>query len=190
MSPRESRCRENINEDSDCGGIKNAFLSSRSLAEESRVLAEVEEVTAQKYLDLGKEEEYKKHIDQAKGFREEQERHDQAKEGFKFFLKTLDECKEDWETIEALTNRIMNGESPLACILKDPKLKTCRLKPIRADECYDSEELRKGMLIESEHTDDPELQKIITKHHLEEFPQGYTDGLMELEDRLKREGTR
>lgn len=38
----------------------------------------------------------------------------------------------------------------------------------RPDSDYDAEQLKKGMAIEAEHCKDPEVQKFITKDHLDE----------------------
>ena len=39
---------------------------------------------------------------------------------------------------------------------------------------FDPEELKKGMKVESEHSDDPEVQRKIATDHLKEDPEYYT----------------
>jgi hypothetical protein len=56
----------------------------------------------------------------------------------------------------------------------------------RQDEDYDPEELRMGIEVEKEHTDDEELAKRITKDHLDEF-KDYYSRLKKMEDQAKKE---
>lgn len=60
----------------------------------------------------------------------------------------------------------------------------CFLKPIKRDNFYDKDQLAKGIEVEKEHTGNEDLAKIITKHHLNEFP-NYYDGLDLMEEALK-----
>lgn len=39
---------------------------------------------------------------------------------------------------------------------------------------YDPKQLKMGIEVEKEHTNDPEIAEIIAKHHLEEDPEYYT----------------
>lgn len=52
------------------------------------------------------------------------------------------------------------------------------------DEDFPMEQLLKGIKVEMEHTDDPDLAKEIATDHLEEFDD-YYDALAEMEDELK-----
>jgi len=61
--------------------------------------------------------------------------------------------------------------------------------PVKADSEYDAEQLAKGSEVEMEHTTNPEVAKIITKHHLNEFSNYYI-ALEKMEDRLKKEKNR
>ena len=54
------------------------------------------------------------------------------------------------------------------------------------DEKYDSKQLRMGMNVEMEHTNNREKAKEITKDHLEEFDNYYT-GLKKMEKGLEKE---
>jgi len=54
------------------------------------------------------------------------------------------------------------------------------------DEDLPMEQLLKGIKVEMEHTDDPDVAKEIASDHIEEFPDGdYYDALAEMEDELK-----
>ena len=52
------------------------------------------------------------------------------------------------------------------------------------DEKFNQEQLRKGIQIEFEHTEDPEIAKAIAKDHLSEFEKYYID-LEKMEELLK-----
>jgi hypothetical protein len=54
----------------------------------------------------------------------------------------------------------------------------------KKDTDFDSKELDMGVEVELEHTNDRELSKDISKDHLEEFPNYYTE-LKKMEDRLE-----
>ena len=59
-----------------------------------------------------------------------------------------------------------------------------RLRPVNPDETYDQEQLKKGIEVEKEHTFNPNLAKMITKHHLDEIDpkkSKYYDKLEKLE---------
>lgn len=56
----------------------------------------------------------------------------------------------------------------------------------RQDEDYDPEQLRMGIEVEKEHTEDEEIAKRIAKDHLDEFPDYYTR-LKKMEDQAKKE---
>ena len=53
------------------------------------------------------------------------------------------------------------------------------------DEEFDPEQLKKGVEIEREHTDDVDVAKQIAKAHLKEFPNYYTK-LKQMEDGMKK----
>ncbi len=53
------------------------------------------------------------------------------------------------------------------------------------DEDYDAEQLKMGIEVENEHIDDPDIQKMIAKAHLAEFPK-YYDALKKMEDSMKK----
>ena len=57
----------------------------------------------------------------------------------------------------------------------------------KPDTLFDPIQLQKGMKIEMEHTNDPQIAKEIAKDHLTEFPK-YYDYLEEMEARLKSGG--
>jgi len=57
-----------------------------------------------------------------------------------------------------------------------------------SDNIFDSEQLRKGIKVELEHTDNPKIAKEIAKDHLKEFPR-YYDALEEMEKKLKKKKT-
>ena len=59
-------------------------------------------------------------------------------------------------------------------------------KPVGRDSEYDEKQLNKGIEVEMEHTTQKDIAKIITKHHLDEFPTYYT-ALDEMEKKLKGE---
>lgn len=59
-------------------------------------------------------------------------------------------------------------------------------KDSRPDSDYDSEQLKKGIAVEKEHTDNKEVAKIIAKDHLDEFPDYYIE-LEKMEEKLKGE---
>lgn len=54
------------------------------------------------------------------------------------------------------------------------------LKPVKPDEYYDARQLKIGIEIELEHTNNRNLAKMIAKHHLDEFS-NYYDFLLEME---------
>jgi len=56
----------------------------------------------------------------------------------------------------------------------------------RPDSDYDPEQLKAGIKVEHEHTDDDKIAKIIAKDHLDEFPTYYIE-LAKMEDALKQE---
>jgi hypothetical protein len=56
----------------------------------------------------------------------------------------------------------------------------------RQDEDYDPEQLRMGIEVEKEHTDDEEIAKRIAKDHLDEFKDYYTR-LEKMEAQAKKE---
>jgi len=60
-----------------------------------------------------------------------------------------------------------------------------KLKKTKPDEEYNQEELKMGIEIEMEHTTDKKLAKKIAKHHLDEFPNYYTE-LSKMEEKLKK----
>jgi hypothetical protein len=53
------------------------------------------------------------------------------------------------------------------------------------DSKFDKAELKKGIKVEMEHTDNPKVAKEIAKDHIIEFPNGYYDGLSNMEKCLK-----
>lgn len=53
------------------------------------------------------------------------------------------------------------------------------------DEKYDAEQLKMGIEVEKEHIDNPDVQKMIAKAHLAEFPK-YYDALKKMEDSMKK----
>jgi len=53
------------------------------------------------------------------------------------------------------------------------------------DSNFNQKELNDGISVELEHTDDRELSKDISKDHLEEFPEYYTE-LKKMEDKLEK----
>lgn len=56
----------------------------------------------------------------------------------------------------------------------------------RPDSDYDPEQLKAGIKVEHEHTDDDKIAKIIAKDHLDEFPDYYIE-LAKMEEKLKGE---
>lgn len=50
----------------------------------------------------------------------------------------------------------------------------CNLKPVNKNIDYDPEQLKMGIEIEKEHTDDIQMAETIAKQHLEEDPKYYT----------------
>lgn len=56
----------------------------------------------------------------------------------------------------------------------------------RPDDMYDPEELKAGIEVEKEHTDQEELAKSIAKDHLDELPDYYTR-LKKMEDESQLE---
>jgi hypothetical protein len=54
----------------------------------------------------------------------------------------------------------------------------------KKDTDFDSKELDMGIEVELEHTNDRSLSKDISKDHLEEFPNYYTE-LKKMEDKLE-----
>lgn len=59
----------------------------------------------------------------------------------------------------------------------------------KKDTDFDRKQLDMGVEVELEHTNDKELSKDITKDHLEEFPNYYTE-LAKMEDKLKKKETK
>lgn len=59
------------------------------------------------------------------------------------------------------------------------------LKPVKPDSDYNPEQLKRGIEVEQEHTNDVDLAKTIAKHHLNEFPTYYT-ALDEMETKLRK----
>ncbi len=59
-------------------------------------------------------------------------------------------------------------------------------KDSRPDSDYDSEQLKKGIAVEKEHTDNVEIAKVIAKDHLDEFPDYYIE-LAKMEEKLRGE---
>ncbi len=59
-------------------------------------------------------------------------------------------------------------------------------KDSRPDSDYNSTQLRNGIVIEMEHTDNIEIAKIIAKDHLDEFPDYYIE-LAKMEEKLRGE---
>ena len=60
---------------------------------------------------------------------------------------------------------------------KLPKLKEIfceQFKPTISEKDVDPEQLKMGIKVEMEHTDDPKIAKIIALHHLAELPDYYT----------------
>lgn len=55
------------------------------------------------------------------------------------------------------------------------------------EEDFDPEQLAKGIEVEMEHTDNPEIAKKIALDHLVEHPY-YYDYLEEMEERMERDG--
>lgn len=55
----------------------------------------------------------------------------------------------------------------------------------KPDSDYDKDQLRKGVKVESEHTNNKAMAKEIAKDHLEEFPHYYT-ALIKMEKGLKK----
>ena len=58
------------------------------------------------------------------------------------------------------------------------------------DEDFDAEQLKMGIAVENEHIDDPDIQKMIAKAHLAEFPgtgnnDGYYSYLKKMENDAK-----
>jgi len=66
------------------------------------------------------------------------------------------------------------------------KLGKAGLKPSKPDSAYNPEQLAMGIKVELEHTDDLEIAKTITKHHLNELPD-YYERLEEMEEKGKKE---
>lgn len=66
-----------------------------------------------------------------------------------------------------------------------PKLSLSGPDP-RPDSDYDPEQLKAGIKVEMEHTDNKEIAKFITKDHLEEMSQYYTH-LIEMEKAHKND---
>lgn len=66
-----------------------------------------------------------------------------------------------------------------------PKLSLSGPDP-RPDSDYDPEQLKAGMKVESEHCDNPDVQKFIAKDHLEEDARYYTH-LIEMEKKHKND---
>jgi hypothetical protein len=57
----------------------------------------------------------------------------------------------------------------------------------RPDSDFPAKELKKGIKVEMEHTNDPEVAKEVTKDHLTEFPKGYYEELDKMEKKLQTE---
>ncbi len=60
-----------------------------------------------------------------------------------------------------------------------------KLKPVKPDRFYNEDQLRIGMKIETEHTNDKRIAKHIAKNHLDEFPTYYTE-LLKMEKKLEK----
>ena len=73
---------------------------------------------------------------------------------------------------------------------KKEKLKAIRglLRPARPDSAYNKRELALGIKIEMEHTRSKKVAKRIAKHHIDEFPNYYSKGLIPMEKKLKKNG--
>jgi hypothetical protein len=57
----------------------------------------------------------------------------------------------------------------------------------KPDSAFNKKELAKGINVEMEHTNNPEIAKEVVKDHLTEFPKGYYSNLDKMEKKLKRE---
>ena len=61
----------------------------------------------------------------------------------------------------------------------------------KPDSAFDKKELAKGIKVEMEHTNNPEIAKEVTKDHLSEFggkgKKGYYSNLAKMENKLKKE---
>lgn len=53
------------------------------------------------------------------------------------------------------------------------------------DKRFDKQQLKMGVKVEKEHTNNPKIAKQIAKAHLSEFPTYYT-GLIKMESNLKK----
>lgn len=65
---------------------------------------------------------------------------------------------------EELTKILIEGASEAELA----KCKLAELKPINPDSKYNQKQLKMGIEVEKEHTHNPNLAKMITKHHLDE----------------------
>ena len=74
-------------------------------------------------------------------------------------------------------NLINPSTSYVPCGQKEPEKTRPKLvlqgEDPRPDSDYDPDALKKGMNVESEHSDDPAIQKFITKDYLDEDPKYY-----------------
>ena len=72
---------------------------------------------------------------------------------------------------------------------KERKLKAIKglLKPARPDSAYNKRELALGIKIEMEHTRNKKVAKRIAKHHIDEFDNYYSKGIIPMEDKLKKQ---
>jgi len=59
-------------------------------------------------------------------------------------------------------------------LIKEDKITIDLKKPAISEKDVDPEELKMGIKVEMEHTNDPAVAKIIALHHLAEDPKYYT----------------
>lgn len=111
-------------------------------------------------------------------------------------IKNLFKQKNDLEAVEAKVDELRQRIG-LDKIAKSSDKVKGGFGDEQSDEKFDSKQLNKGIEVEMEHTDDPQIAKEITKDHLQEskdFKGGnggkYYDKLEKLEDDVKEELTK
>lgn len=111
-------------------------------------------------------------------------------------IKNIFKQKNDLDAVEAKVDELRQRIGLDKIATKDDKVKG-GLGDGQSDKNYDSEQLNKGIKIELEHTNDPQIAKEIAKDHLQEskdFKNGkggkYYDKLEDLEDNVKEELTK
>lgn len=105
-----------------------------------------------------------------------------------FFLKNPDARDSEvhlWAKQLGMTPEALEGEiyHLLSCLLKGVG-KHAHMP----DMAFDPQQLEMGIKVETEHTDNPAVAKIIAKDHLVEFPDYYTR-LLNMEDQAKEDET-